>query len=59
MDVSEEGAEHDEGGAGKDSSDEGFGEDTRVFWARRAGHDSGVDGLDAEGLSGGAVHQNV
>jgi len=58
-DVDDEGAEHDDGGGGEDALDEGAGEDAGGAGARRAGHDCWVDGLDAEGLRGGAVHEDI
>lgn len=58
-DVDDDGAEHDDGGGGEDALDEGAGEDAGGAGAGGAGHDGWVDGLDAEGLRGGAVHEDI
>lgn len=58
-DVDDDGAEHDDGGGGEDALDEGAGEDAGGAGAGGAGHDGWVDGLDAEGLRGGAVHKDI
>ncbi len=58
-DVDGERAEHDDRGRGEDALDEAARQDAGGFGARGARHDGGVDGLDAEGLGGGAVHEDV
>lgn len=57
--VGGEGAEHDDGGRLQDALDEGPREDARLARARGARHYGWVDGFDAEGLRGGAVHEDV
>lgn len=56
MDIHSEGTEHDDGGGGEDTADEGFGEHAGGFGAWGEIHDAWVDGLDAERLRGWAVH---
>lgn len=58
-DVDDDGAKHDDGGGGEDALDEGAGQDAGGAGAGGAGHDGWVDGFDAEGLRGGAVHKDV
>ena len=58
-DVDGERAEHDDHGGGEDTAEEGFGEDVGAARPRGLGHDARVDGLDAEGLRGGTVHEDV
>lgn len=58
-DVDGERAEHDDRGRGEDALDEASRQDAGGSGAGRPGHDGGVDRLDAEGLRGGAVHEDV
>ena len=58
-DVDGERAEHDDHGGGEDAAEEGFGEDVGAARSRGLGHDTRVDGFDAEGLRGGAVHEDI
>jgi hypothetical protein len=57
--VGEEGAEHDDCGGLEDALDEGASKDAGVAVARGLGHYGGVNGLNAEGLSRWAIHENV
>ena len=58
-DVDGQRTEHDDHGGGEDAAEEGLGEDVGAARARGLGHDAWVDGLDAEGLRGGPVHEDV
>lgn len=59
VDVDGEGAEHDYGGGGEDTAEERLGEHAGGFGARWEVHDAWIDGLDAEGLGGWTVHEDV
>ena len=58
-DVGEEGAEHDYHGGLQDAADQTGLEDAGVARARAFAEEGWVDGLDAEGLRGRAVHEDV
>ena len=58
-DVDAQRAEHNDAGGGEDALDERAREDASVLGSGRPGHHGRVDGLDAEGLGGGAVHEDV
>ena len=58
-DVSEKGAEEDHGGGLEDAADEAGCEDAGGAGSGGLLEECGVDGLDAEGLGRGAVHEDV
>ena len=58
-DVDDDSAKHDDRCRGQDALDQCAGEHSSVLRSRRAGHDCGIDRLDAQRLRGWPVHENI